>query len=455
VNLAQDRTLRTFTLCVLYVAQGIPWGFMATTLPGYLKQNGVDAEIVGAMLSFTTLPYAFKWVWGPIIDTFTLPRFGRRRPWIIFAQAMMALTVVALVTFDLGTEIKLLTWTILIHTVFNSLQDVSVDAMATDLLDDNERGRANGLMYGSKYFGGLIGGVFVAKLIVQTNLETALIAQTIVLCAIMLVPIFVKERETNESDNLPAARVRSAPAQLSFRQTVSGLAEAFSVRSTIVAALLMLVANFAIGCVAANGYELFIGRLGWTYDELAVITGGWGLVVGGVCAGLTGFLVDKLGRRTVAAIACCALAAGWITFSQLESHWDNHTLVYVAAFWEGAWQAIVSVALISLCMDLSSPKVAGSQFAAYMALSNFSTTLGYQFAARIQKELDFVNMYIAMGILQVSLILLLLPIDPKELRRSIAEGATAKRGNIGLVAFLLLVAFLIYMTIKKTIATVG
>jgi PAT family beta-lactamase induction signal transducer AmpG len=455
VNLAQDRTLRTFTLCVLYVAQGIPWGFMATTLPGYLKQNGVDAEIVGAMLSFTTLPYAFKWVWGPIIDTFTLARFGRRRPWIIFSQAMMALTVIVLVTFDLGTEIKLLTWTILIHTVFNSLQDVSVDAMATDLLDDNERGRANGLMYGSKYFGGLIGGVFVAKLIFYTNLETALIGQTIVLCAIMLVPILVKERETNESDHLPAAHVRAAPVRLSFRQTVSGLGEAFSVRSTIVAALLMLAANFAIGCVAANGYELFIGRLGWTYDELAVITGGWGLVVGGVCAGLTGFFVDKLGRRAVAAVACCALAAGWITFSQLEPYWTNTTLVYVAAFWEGAWQAIVSVALISLCMDLSSPKVAGSQFAAYMALSNFSTTLGYQFAARIQKELDFSHMYIAMGILQVSLILLLLPIDPKELRRSLASGEAARRGNIGLIAFLLLVAFLIVMTVRKTIATVG
>ncbi|HUS33020.1 MAG TPA: MFS transporter [Kofleriaceae bacterium] len=455
MNLAQDRTLRTFTLCVLYVAQGIPWGFMATTLPGYLKQHGVSAEIVGAMLSFTTLPYAFKWVWGPIIDTFTLPRFGRRRPWIVFSQAMMALTVIVLVTFDLGTEIKLLTWTILIHTVFNSLQDVSVDALATDLLDDSERGRANGLMYGSKYLGGLIGGVFVAKLIRYTNLDTALIAQTAVLGAIMLVPLLVKERDANESASLPEARVRSAPAQLSFNQTIAGLGEAFSLRSTVVCALLMLCANFAIGCVSANGYELFIGRLGWSYDQLAVITGGWGLLVGAVCAASTGFLVDKLGRRTVAAIACCALAGGWITFSQLEPYWHSHTLIYIAGFWEGAWQSIVSVALIALCMDLSSPKVAGSQFAAYMALSNFSTTLGYQYAARITKALDFPHMYIAMGLTQLALVLLLLPIDPKELRRSIDSPELAKRGNVGLIAFLVLVAFLIVMTIKKTIDTVG
>lgn len=461
MSLATDRTLRTFTLCVLYVAQGIPWGFMATTLPGYLTQKGVDAAIVGATMSFTTLPYAFKWIWGPIIDSFTLPRFGRRRPWIIFAQAMMALTVLALVTFDLGTEVKLLAWTVLIHTVFNALQDVSVDALATDLLDDDERGRANGLMYGSKYLGGGIGGYVVAKLIVKTNLDTALIAQTLILCAIMLVPILVKERDTNASDNLPPAVVRSgAGTQQSLSKTLSGLGEAFSLRSTIVCALLMLSATFAIGVISANGYTLFLRKLGWTFDELAVITGGWGLLVGGVCAGLTGFLVDKLGRRTVAAIASCALAAGWITFSQLEPHWTNHTLVYVAAFWEAAWQAVWLVSLYALCMDLSSPKVAGSQFAAYMALSNFSTTLGFQFGARVLAELGgpdkgFPHLYIVMAVVQLAIVALLVPIDPKELRRSLDSGEVAKRGNIGLVAFLLLVAFLIAMTIKKTIDTVG
>ena len=43
---------------------------------------------------------------------------------------------------------------IFLHNVFNSLQDVSVDALAVDLLPEDERGKANGLMFGSKYLGG-------------------------------------------------------------------------------------------------------------------------------------------------------------------------------------------------------------------------------------------------------------------------------------------------------------
>ena len=38
------------------------------------------------------------------------------------------------------------------------MQDVAVDGLAIDLLDERERGRANGLMYASKYGGGAIGG---------------------------------------------------------------------------------------------------------------------------------------------------------------------------------------------------------------------------------------------------------------------------------------------------------
>lgn len=437
-SLADRRSLRLFTLCALYVAQGIPWGFMATTLPGYLTSRGVDAEIVGAMLSFTTLPYAFKWVWGPVIDAVQIPRFGRRRPWIIFAQAMMALTLIALVMFDLGSDVKLLTWTILIHTVFNSLQDVAVDALAIDLLPENERGRANGFMYACKYGGGILGGFGVAKLIAYTNLDTALVVQTIILGAIMLVPLLVKERAGE-----------TPPRE---RGLAVALAQAFSLRSPIVAVLLMLGANFALAVSAATAFPLFIGNLGWTNDDLAVITGGWGLAVGGACAAATGFFLDKFGRKTVAAFASCMLAVGWITFSLLSDHWTNRTLVYAIGFYENAWVGVWSVSLLALCMDLSWPRVAGSQFTAYMALSNFSTTLGYQYSATFNKWWSFEHVYLAIAAVQLGVTFLLIPIDPGETR---AKLPLPRLNAVGLIALTLLLAFLIYMTVQKTRALVG
>lgn len=441
MSLADRPQLRLLTLCLLYVAQGIPWGFMATTLPAYLTSKGLDAGFVAATLSFTTLPYSFKWIWGPIIDRFTIPAWGRRRPWIIFAQAMMALTLVALVAFDLTVQIQLLAWMILIHTVFNALQDVAVDALAVDLLADNERGRANGLMYGSKYLGGAIGGVVMANVIAWEGLRTALLAQTLILVGIMFLPILL--RETKEG----------TPAPAPTHDIGHALGQAFSLRSTLLAALLILVANFAIGFVTATGYALFVGELKWKPEAYTTITGGWGLLVGGTTAAITGFLCDKLGRRPVAGVACFGLAGGWLLFALNRGAWDNHTFIYLLSFSEAAFTAMLSVSLIAMCMDLSWTKIGGSQFAAYMALSNFSTTLGYQFSATANETWEFHGVFIAAAVWQIAVAFLLIPIDEHQTRRELRDDAPIRWLGIG--ALLALLLFLVVMTAYVTAKRLG
>ena len=443
MSLAERRWLRIFTLCALYVAQGIPWGFMTTTLPAYLTKRGLDFGFVTTTLAFTTLPYSFKWIWGPIVDTVQIEKLGRRRPWIVFAQAMMAVTVLTIVALDVTQQVKLLAWMILIHTVFNSLQDVATDALAVDILPDEDRGRANGLMYASKYGGGLIGGGVMAGLIVRTNLDTALLVQTSILVAIMLLPLFVREG--------------SGPAPRRERAAVVGraLVQAFSLRSTLVAAVLMLVGTFSIGLVAAIGFPLFIETLHWEPDKLTAITGFWALLVGGVCAASAGYLSDRFGRRRVAVIAAFALAAGWIAFSLLHDSWTNKTLIYVFAFYEAACQGVFVTVLIALAMDLSWPRIAGSQFTTYMALSNYSTTLGYLFAKRAHEWWQFPTIYLVAAAVQLAITPLFLPIDPTETRRSLPlpEG---KRANItGVVCLGVLVVLLIGMTVYDVSKKLG
>jgi PAT family beta-lactamase induction signal transducer AmpG len=440
VSLAEQRWLRLFTLCVLYVAQGIPWGFMATTLPAYLTERGLDFGFVTAALSFTYLPYSFKWVWGPIIDAFTFPRFGRRRPWILFAQTMMALTVVAMVTFDVTTELKLLAWMIFLHTVFNALQDVAVDALAVDLLDDDERGRANGLMYGCKYGGGLIGGYVMASIVYHASLDAALITQTVILIAIMMVPLFVRERETG-----------AVVARQPLGEVLTALGIAFSIRSSLVAVLVMLGMNFANGVLSATGYQLFISTLGWSYTDYTALTGGWALAVGGAAAATTGFFVDRFGRKTVAAFASVGMALGWVGFALLRDHWDARELGWISGLYTQVMLATMSVALIAMCMDLSWDKVGGSQFTAYMALSNFSVVLGQQVAVQVNGWWEFHGVYYAAACAQVAITSLLAFIDPGELRRKLPLPEGTRPKQLGVVALLVLVAFLVVMTIRASL----
>src|SRR5262249_16663756 len=45
-----------------------------------------------------------------------------------------------------------------IHNAFGATQDIAIDALATNVLREDERGLANGLMFGGAYLGQAIGG---------------------------------------------------------------------------------------------------------------------------------------------------------------------------------------------------------------------------------------------------------------------------------------------------------
>ena len=110
LNLTDNKWLRIGVFCALYVAQGIPFGFVTIALAAHLSGRGVGEADLGSVIAMTSLPWSFKFLWGPLIDRFGVPSMGKRRPWILFAQTSMALTIaVMLFVSDLSAQLGLLT----------------------------------------------------------------------------------------------------------------------------------------------------------------------------------------------------------------------------------------------------------------------------------------------------------------------------------------------------------
>ena len=187
--LIDNRAQRMTMLCAMYLAQGIPWGFMTIALISYLTERGVGDAQAGELTAIVLLPWTFKLIWAPMIDTMTVRSMGRRRPWIIGAELMMALSLLGILAAgDLTENLRLLGWMFFVHNVFSSLQDVSTDALAVDILPYEEQGRTNGLMWGTKLIGKGIGATVMAHIIDAWGLPAAVLAQMIVLLVIMLRP---------------------------------------------------------------------------------------------------------------------------------------------------------------------------------------------------------------------------------------------------------------------------
>ena len=60
LNLSERPLLRLLTLCILYVAQGIPYGFVTITLAAYLAESNATTGQIGGLLAMGTLPWTFK-----------------------------------------------------------------------------------------------------------------------------------------------------------------------------------------------------------------------------------------------------------------------------------------------------------------------------------------------------------------------------------------------------------
>lgn len=413
MSLAERRWLRLATLTLLFFAQGIPWGFFAITMPAYAAERGLGEAGVGALMAMSYWPYVFKFLGGPLVDSFTIPRLGKRRPWIVFAQLMMAVTAAGLFAIDdPSSQIGLLSWLILAHTIFNALQNVAVDALAIDLLPPDERGKANGLMYGAKYAGGIVGGAGMGAVIAWRGFHTAIVIQVVILLAIAVVPLLVKERSGE------------APKHASAREVMTTLTQVFRLRAPLLCALLMVLANLASGVLQTVAPVLFMHHLHWDQAKYTEITGGPGLAIGAIGATIAGFLADKLGHRRLVVLATCAMGAGWLVFALGQAYWNDTRFVYTLFFIEPLSQSILTVALYTLCMDASVKRTAATQFAAFTSLVNLSTILGARvLSVQLRGLFDYRDIYIACAVFQIALMLLVPLIDPTQVRRELPDAA--------------------------------
>ena len=197
-SLAENKVRRYVSLSILYVAQGLPSGFANVAFVAFLVTNGIAVEQIAILFATVYLPWTFKFIWGPVIDMIRFPQFGIRRPWILFAETGMIISLSTLLFVpDLVASIQLVTILLFIHNLFSSLQDVSVDALAVDILEPDEVATVNGLMFAAKRGGIIFGGAVLGMLVVPFGIKSAIMVQLPLLILIMMLPLYLRERPSN------------------------------------------------------------------------------------------------------------------------------------------------------------------------------------------------------------------------------------------------------------------
>ncbi len=368
--------LAAFTL--FYFAQGVPIGLLTVALPAWLVELGVATKDIATFAAITGLPWGLKLISGPFMDRFSFPAMGRRRPWVMAAQAGLTLSMFSLVLVaDPAQHI----WTLIvlgtITNTFAALQDVAVDGMAIDILPEGERGRANAFMGFGQAAGFSLFGALNGYLLVTFGLAvTALVSTATVGCIFGFVAL-VREREGERL--MPWTAGEATPRSFAVSESFGGIFRDLFRVLFLPMSLLLVSVEFLHRAGAGISISILpviaVEDLGFSSDRYSY----WMGVMGGVSAAvglLFGPFIDRKGAARFIMIGLILAALAYGGFALARPWWDSLPVVLAGLVGSQLASQLVFVAVIAGFMGLCAKHVAATQFAVYMSMANLSRSAG-------------------------------------------------------------------------------
>ena len=288
-NILGSRRGRLSAFGILYISEGIPYGFTTTAMVAFMRIEGLSLEQIGTFVAALFIPWSFKWLWAPLIDIVKLRRFGGRKAWICICTCMMIVTLIFTAMVDFVEDFGFLLWMVVLNNFFCATQDVAIDSLAVNTLKEDERASGNGFMFGGQYVGIALGGggaIFVSGL---WGLNASLIfVSTLLFVNLLFVLFFITDADAKTPE---VARKVGAPEHFvrtlgTFLQDVyegfakSGSGPRFGVLFSLLPVGAMALAYATLGTIQVDYglNEIQISQLALT----SALTTAFGCLVGGI-----------------------------------------------------------------------------------------------------------------------------------------------------------------------------
>lgn len=396
MNLLQSPAGRRTLFTVLYLSEGAPIGFIWWALPTLLRARGIPVEEITGLTAVLVLPWAFKFLWAPLIDSLRSSRWGFRA-WIMSAQLLMGLTLIPIIYLEPVGDFALLKTLLILHAFCAATQDVAIDALAISVSKAHERGLINGCMQagmlvGRSIFGG--GALMGAQLLGWNWIFIGLIGCIWSSLALLL---FVQE---------PASQKGT------ISQFRSHLRSASKNSMTWIGLVFALTSAAAFEAAGALAGPFLIDRkvseeaIGFFFALPVVIV----TILGGLIGGR---LSDRLGRANSVGLFLVGFVAMVLALGSTDSLYSEAASPFgLLAILLGMYLFIglFTASSYALFMDLTDPRLGATQFSTFMAATNgceaWSAWAGGQITAKASYAMGFFLMS-AVSLLSLPLLKLL------------------------------------------------
>lgn len=376
-SLSDNTFLRYFNFIALYFAQGVPEGMLTFGIPAWMAMNGKSPGEIAGFAVITVLPWSLKFIVAPLMDRYTYLPMGRKRPWILLGQIGLVLSCIYMAYIaDPLNNIQHLMISAFVVSFFGAFQDVATDGMAVDIIPADQQAKANGLMWGSKIIGVSFSLAAGSWLLNKYNFNIAILMLAVVIGIIMLVPLFLRERQGEKIVPWSSGEASTETKVLqveSWRLLFQSLYSVLRLRNSLIIALILFISMGGFKYIFTILPIFTIKELGWTnmdysnYYATAQLFGGIvGMLIGG-------HLINKFGKKRMLNFYFLSSIFLIIVLVLSKTYWDNRNFIFAFMIVQNVLYTFVCIGIFAISMQCCWKKVSASQFTLFMTIANIGS----------------------------------------------------------------------------------
>lgn len=373
-SLADNPKLRYITFIILYFSQGIPEGITLFAIPTWMAMEGKSVIEIAAYNALVIIPFSLKILLAPLIDRYTFLPMGRRKPWLLFGQAGIFLTMIIL-SFVVNPleNVFALTFAALCVHVFIMFQDIATDSLVIDIVPVEQQGKANSLMWSSKIIGTSITFFIGSWLIHHYGFKHTVLLMALSVAVFMMLPMLIKERKGEKLFPWSPGDVSAEAAVMkidSWKQLFHSFLNIVVLKNNLLLIAVIFITALALHFLRTLLPVFTIQELGWNniffskiFSISNLISGISGLVVGG-------WIIYKYGIMKLIQSSFIFVSILVISMVFLEKFWQNSFFIsgFIAVF--SVSVTLINIGVFALAMKLSWKRIAAFQFTFYMTIFN-------------------------------------------------------------------------------------
>ncbi|MFP5234720.1 MAG: AmpG family muropeptide MFS transporter [Acidobacteriota bacterium] len=403
---------RVLQVLALGFASGLPLLLTYSTLSAWLAMEGVRRAEIGAFALVGT-PYAFKFLWAPLMDRVPPPlRLGRRRGWGITIQILLMGAIVGLGLCHPKHNLTLMAGFAVLVAFLSASQDIVIDAWRVESLTADQQAPGAAMIQSGYRIGMLAsgaGGLFIAA---YAGWFAAYATMAALLGLGLLVFLFAPEPTVPAS----AAHEQGSGWQAirhAFATAVIGPFRDF-MRRPLWIVILIAIFGYKMGEAMAGvmSTPLYIS-LGFSLPEIATaskIFGFFSIVIGALIGGV---VTTRFGIKRSLILCGILQSIGNLFFvlQAVEGHRVGYLALCVTA--ENLTGAMAGTALITYLSSLCSPGFTATQFALLSSLASLSRTVIGSSGGLLSEKIGWVHFFVLTSVVGLPAILLFLWIGPR------------------------------------------